>query len=103
MPVTVRERVNMVLLAAGAIAAVWFAVQGGEYGTIDLLRQRQRRAELRREIDSLTRIVDSLGRYKQRVLTDPKLQERIAREEFGMIRGRELLYRIAEPDSTRKP
>jgi hypothetical protein len=34
------------------------------------------------------------------VETDPKLQERIAREEFGMVRGsKELLYRFAEPDS----
>ena len=29
-------------------------------------------------------------------------QERIAREEFGMIRGKELLYRIAEPEA-KKP
>ena len=49
-------------------------------------------------IDSLQRIVDSLKRYKQRVETDPALQERIAREEFGLVRGnKELLYRIAEP------
>lgn len=101
MATSVRDRVNRALLAAGAVAAAWFAVQGGEYGTLDLLRQRQRRAALRQEIDSLTRIVDSLTRYKQRVLTDPRLQERIAREEFGMIRGKELLYRITEPDSVK--
>lgn len=101
MPKTPRERLNVVLLTAGAVGAVWFAVQGGEYGTLDLLRQRQRRTALEREIDSLRRIVDSLTVYKQRVLTDPKLQERIVREEFGMIRGKELLYRIAEPDSVK--
>jgi hypothetical protein len=32
-------------------------------------------------------------------LTDARTQERIAREEFGMVRGKELLYRFAEPDS----
>lgn len=96
-----RESVRAVLLVAGAIAAAWFAVQGGEYGTLDLLRQGQRRAELVREIDSLKHIVDSLTVYKQRVLTDPRVQERIAREEFGMVRGKELLYRIAEPDSVK--
>jgi hypothetical protein len=44
-----------------------------------------------------------LKRYKHRLQTDPALQERIAREEFGMVRGnKELLYRFAEPaDSTR--
>lgn len=98
---TTRERLRRVLVALGGAVALWFAVQGGEYGTLDLWRQRQRRAALQREIDSLSRIVDSLRVYKQQVLTDPATQERIAREEFGMIRGKELLYRLAEPDTTR--
>jgi cell division protein FtsB len=87
------------LVAAGiVVGALVFAVQGGEYGTRDLLRQRARRAKLVSTIDSLQRVVDSLKRYKRRLDTDPALQERIAREEFGMVRGqKELLYRFAEP------
>ena len=86
-----------VVLVAGAIA---FAVEGGEYGTSDLLKQRTREQQLRAELDSLSRVVDSLTRYRKRVETDPKLQERIAREEFGFVRGnKELLYRFAEPDT----
>lgn len=94
-----RGRLFLVLWVAGTSAALWFAVQGGEYGTSDLLRQRNQRVRLDREIDSLQRIVDSLRRYKARVLTDARTQERIAREEFGMVRGKELLYRFTEPDS----
>lgn len=86
------------LVVVGAVT--WFAIQGGEYGTLDLARQRRERIRLRHEIDSLTRIVDSLRRYRQQVLNDPKTQERIAREQFGMVRGKELLYRFAEPDSS---
>ncbi len=98
------RRVRQLLVAAAGIAALVFAVEGGEYGTRDLLRQRTRRAVLVTTIDSLTRVVDSLKRYKKRVETDPALQERIAREEFGMVRGdKELLYRFAEPDSARSP
>ena len=78
---------------------LWFAIQGGEYSTVDLLRQRRQKLRLVRQIDSLGHQVDSLTKYKQRILTDPRTQERIAREEFGMVRGKELLYRIAEPDS----
>jgi cell division protein FtsB len=86
------------LVAAGVLAAVIFAVQGGEYGTRDLLRQRVRRASLVSAIDSLQHVVDSLKQYKRRLDTDPVLQERIAREEFGLVRGnKELLYRFAEP------
>ena len=89
--------------AAVAIAALTFAVQGGEYGTTDLLRQRTRRTALRAEVDSLQRQVDSLRKVKRLLQADPTLQERIAREEFGMVRGdKELLYRFTtETDSTR--
>ncbi len=80
------------------LLAIAWALQGGEYGTSDLFRQRARRAALRAEVDSLARHVDSLRAYKRAVQTDPALQERIAREEFGMVRGtKEILYRIAEP------
>ena len=94
-----RERLKLGLWYVFGAAAVWFAVQGGEYGTADLLRQRQQRQRLNHEVDSLKRIVDSLRLYKQRVLNDPRTQERIAREEFGMVRDKELLYRFAPVDS----
>ena len=99
------RRVRQLLIAAGALAALVFAVQGGEYGTRDLMRQRARRRALVSSIDSLQHVVDSLKRHKHRIETDPALQERIAREEFGLVRGnKELLYRLAEPDSaTRAP
>jgi cell division protein FtsB len=102
-----KERLIRLLVLAGVLAALAFAVQGGEYGTTDLLRQKRRRAMLVRTNDSLQHIVDSLKVYKRRLETDPALQERIAREEFGMVRGnKELLYRFAEPassDSARAP
>ena len=82
------------------VAAAVFAVQGGEYGTSDLVRQRQRHRRLQAQVDTLQREVDSLAAWKHALATDPALQERIAREEFGMVRGdKELLYRFAEPDS----
>jgi cell division protein FtsB len=83
------------------IGAIVFAVQGGEWGTDDLLAQRSRAARLRAEIDTLERQVDSLSRVKKSILTDPTVQERIAREEFGMVRGdKELLYRFATKADT---
>ncbi|HEY2026920.1 MAG TPA: septum formation initiator family protein [Gemmatimonadaceae bacterium] len=92
--------VKRILVALGVVAALYFAVQGGEYRSTDLLRQKQRRAALMATNRSLQRVVDSLQRYKRQLQTDPALQERIAREEFGMVRGnKELLYRFAEPAS----
>lgn len=84
-------------ILAIVVAALVFAIQGGEYGTTDLFRQRLRRQALLARIDSLQRVVDSLGRRKRSIETDPAVQERIAREEFGMVRGeKEMLYRFAE-------
>ena len=89
--------VKRLLVAAGVLSALWFAIEGGEYGTRDLTRQNQRKARLQVAIDSAQHVVDSLRRYKRRLETDPVLQERIAREQFGMVRGeKEILYRIAE-------
>ncbi len=85
-------------------AAALFAIQGGEYSTMDLWRQRERKIRLQAETDSLARQVDSLRAEAAAVQTDRATQERIAREEFGMVRGdKEIVYRFDEPrDSTPK-
>ena len=86
------------------VAAVVFAVEGGEFGTTDLIRQRSEKQRVTRAVDSLQHVVDSLKRYANAVQHDAATQERIAREVFGMVRGnKELLYRFAAPrDSARK-
>ena len=87
--------------AAVIVAAVIFAVEGGEFGTTDLIRQRSEKKRVTRAVDSLQHIVDSLKRYANAVQHDAATQERIAREMFGMVRGeKEILYRFTQqPDS----
>src|ERR1700693_159868 len=81
--------------------AVSFAVQGGEYSTKDLYVLSRRTRTLTREVDSLQREVDSLGRFLKLVKSDSVTMERIAREEFGMVRGnKEILYRFGDGPST---
>jgi cell division protein FtsB len=93
-----RSLVSRLLWLAIVVAALVFAVQGGEYSTLDLVRQRRDRRQMTASIDSLTRVVDSMRRYRDRLQRDPRLQERVAREDFGMVRGtKELLYRFAAP------
>jgi cell division protein FtsB len=77
--------------------ALFFAVQGGEYSTRDLYVLQSRTRAVTREVDSLQHQVDSLGRFLKLVKSDSATQERIAREEFGMVRGdKEILYRFGE-------
>ena len=89
----VKRVVTIVVLGA----ALMFAVQGGEFSTVDLVRQRTAKARLTKSIDSLQKVVDSLKRYRDKLEHDPATQERIAREVFGMVRGeKELLYRFTD-------
>ncbi|MBC7840871.1 MAG: septum formation initiator family protein [Gemmatimonadaceae bacterium] len=79
----------------------YFAVEGGEYGTSDLFNVRTRIGDTKVAIDSLKLVVDSLSHDKKDVMTNPAVQERIAREEFGMVKGdRELIYHVLRPDSS---
>ena len=85
-------------LIAGAIV---FALMGGEYSTIDLWRQRQFKQRLIAETDSLQRHVDSLKKAADLIQNDRATQERIAREQFGMVRGKkEILYRFGDSTTT---
>jgi cell division protein FtsB len=84
------------------IGAVVFALMGGEYSTVDLWHQRQFKQRLAAQTDSLAREVDSLRRETKAVLTDRATQERIAREQYGMVRGdKEILYRLSVPDKSK--
>jgi cell division protein FtsB len=94
---------RLVWIVIGALVLI-YALQGGEYSTTALLSQRARAKRMRASMDSLRHEIDSLAKVKKAVQADPAVQERIAREEFGMVRGnKEILYRFAEPDSARKP
>src|SRR5687768_9891159 len=93
--------VKLLLMRLAIVAAVYFAFQGGEYSTVDLFRQRQRERMLTAMIDTLKHDVDSLKALKKLIESDPATQERIARENFGMVRDNELLFRFLDPDSLR--
>jgi cell division protein FtsB len=94
--------VSQLVIGTIGLFALLFAVEGGEFGTSDLIRQRQTKTRLTRSIDSLERVVDSLARFRKALETDPAVQERVAREVFGMVRGdKELVYRFT--DSASRP
>jgi len=80
------------IAAAVALAALVF--QAGEYGTLDWLTLRRQLAAERRAVRDLEVELDSLERLARALETDPAAQERAAREQFGMIRKGEILYRI---------
>ncbi len=83
-------------MALIVVVALVFAVQGGEYSTVAWLKLRgEERAEVAR-VAELQRTVDSLLAYAKKVETDPETQERIAREQYRMLKAGEHVFLFLE-------
>ncbi|WP_337170982.1 septum formation initiator family protein [Gemmatimonas aurantiaca] len=94
--------VRRLLWGVGTLAVLAFAVEGGEYGTSDLFTQKDRKAELEAELEELRDSVAVLKTELKAMTTDPVRLERVAREEYGMVKGeKEILYRLKSADSVR--
>jgi cell division protein FtsB len=78
----------------GVIFALYFAFQGGEYGTLDLRELKKQVSQESTSVAQLHRVVDSLDRLATAIEKDPATQERVARERFGMLKRGEFLYRL---------
>ncbi|HXJ32037.1 MAG TPA: septum formation initiator family protein [Gemmatimonadales bacterium] len=78
----------------GAVVLLLVAVLAGEYSTVDWLQVRSQLAQERDSVESMRAQVDSLARVARALENDPATQERAAREQFGLIRNGEILYRI---------
>jgi cell division protein FtsB len=83
----------------GLLLALYFALQAGEYSTLDLLQLRREEAQEQATVEQLTRLVDSLERSAVAIERDPRTQERVARERFGMLRKGEFLYRLVPTEN----
>lgn len=102
-----RVMLNRTAFVTIGVALLWFAIEGGEFGTRELFQQRERHAALSLEVDQLQRDVDSLQKEKTAVLKNDAVLERIAREQYGMLKGnKEILFWMndarAEADSSAK-
>jgi cell division protein FtsB len=81
----------------GGVALLLVAVFAGEYSTLDWLTLRSQLSDERDSVAALRASLDSLARLVRALENDPATQERAAREQFGLIRNGEILYRIV-PD-----
>ena len=79
---------------AGGVGLVALALWGGEYSTADWITIRRQLADERARVAALRIELDSLAKLANDLETNPLVQERVAREQFGMIRDGEVLYRV---------
>jgi len=93
------NRFAQVILPGLLVAAMYWAVFGGEYSIFELHRTRVELAAERVTLVDLQAQIDSMSAWADSLRSDPLTIERVARERFGMIREGETLYRFAVPDS----
>ncbi len=90
------SRVAIVRIVIIALAAI-FALQGGEYSIWNWWELRRAEARETAAVADLSEVVDSLAKAAVAIETDPRVQERVARESFGMIKSGEFLFRVLPP------
>ena len=84
-------RIIGVLVVLGGIL---FGALGGEYSTPNWWTLRKQVADEKSAVERLRVEVDSLGKVAKALETDPAVQEKVARESFGMLRPGEIEYRV---------
>lgn len=68
----------------------------GSHGLLAMRRTQTQIKQLRGEIDRLNQENNQLNKQVQALRTDPKAVERIAREEMGLARPGEMIFKLPE-------
>lgn len=76
--------------------AAYYAVFGGEYSVLEVRQIRAEAAEAHATLAELGEETERLRTRVEDLENDPRVLEDLAREDFGMIREGEVLYRFAD-------
>jgi len=88
--------IRRVVLPGLLLAAGYYAVFGGEYSALELRSIRAEVVEGKASLESLDRETEELAARADALVNDGRTLEVLARENFGMIREGEVLYRFAD-------
>lgn len=93
-----------IVLIIGLVASVLYLFLGAEDNLLDVRAARQRLAQAEAKVARLAAENDSLQRTLWRLENDPNYLEKIAREEYGLVKPGERVYRLPAPaDSLSSP
>ena len=76
-----------------------YQVLAGPRGLLKLVDLRSQKNAIRLQVDSLQGRKEELLQEKQRLLTDTTYLEKLARQELGMAKPGERVYRFVAPAS----
>ena len=75
----------------------------GAHGYLAMRRSEKQIQQLRGQIEKLNQENQSLAGQVNALKTDPKAIEKIAREDMGMARPGEMIFKLPPPETTDKP
>ena len=94
-----KKRWASLLVLLGAAIYGWF---GGTFSTPEYLEMKRAEALTRDSLIALRKEIDSLSIFRDSLATNPAVQERYARETWGMLRPGELSFKLVPADSTKR-
>ena len=98
-----RRRFFWIALLTGALFVILFVI-GGNYGILNITKLRDERQDLQSQIRAMERERDSLKLTIEKLKTDRREIERVAREEYGMAKpGEKVVKFIRAEDTARHP
>ncbi len=91
-----------VLWLAILALASWILFWGG-YSFLKVYKLDREVSGLERDLKAVKALNDSLAKENARLKTDPSAAEEVAREEFGLIKPNETVWRFREAPPSAEP
>lgn len=92
-----RWRKSFLMFILGGFVLIWFAFID-TYSLLTRYQLNQRKDELKEKTEQLEAETAELKQKIENLKSDPALLERIAREEYGMRKEGETVYKIRRKD-----
>lgn len=93
-------RLSRTLFLGALGLAAYYALFGGRYSVFETRSAAGEMQVLQARLDSIEAVNAGLEARIDSLENDPATLERVAREEYGMVRPGERLYRTSQPDTT---
>jgi len=94
-----RRQKTFVITAAAAMLSLLLFIVFGDNGALDLYRLRHQHQQLVQTNAALMQQNMQMYRAINRLQNDPAYVENVARQELGMIRGDEVIFKFKTPST----
>jgi cell division protein FtsB len=96
-------KTNATLLLAAGLALLLIADVFGTHGVLAMRRSQRQAADIQKKIEQLNQQNQQLESRVKALKSDPEAVERIAREEMGLAKPGEYIFKVAPQTTSTAP